>query len=590
MDTQSEKIVQDALENASRNRTTILIAHRLATVKSADQIVAVKKGKVIEQGSWDELLKKNGYFASLVALANVEQESDGDEKKVVQKVDKVIQKESVESIHSVEDGTETSFDEYEAGFFDLMKLNAPETGYIIVGCLSALVVGSVEPLFAISMADFIKAFSAFEYGSQELDDEIFKWSMLAIGIGVALLIFDTIEYAALGKAGEELTMRLRDMSFRAMIDQDIGYFDNPANPVGALCNRLANDASNVQSVTGVRVANVLKNFMTLLVALFIGFYYCWEVALVALGFIPIIGIANMLQIRQLSGTGADVTKEAFEEAQNQVAESIRSIRAVTSLQCEDKLEKSFEDNIKKPIQIQKHNAHYTGVVMGMTDSVLFFSYALCFWFGGYLIEKDRYRGMVFKSLKLVKRFLVEEFEVIYKAIMGVIFGAIVLGQNSSFMPNFAEASLSANRLFTLFHTKSKISPLYSTGLKPTKCNSQLTFSKSVFAYPTRPNTNVLNDFNLSIKQGQTVAVVGQSGQGKSTVIQLIERFYDINRGHAKLDGNELADLDVNWLRSNIGLVSQEPVLFNMSIRDNIRYGAVNDITDADIIQVRDSLS
>ena len=169
--------------------------------------------------------------------------------------------------------------------------------------------------------------------------------------------------------------------------------------------------------------------------------------------------------------------------------------------------------------------------------------------------------------------------------MGVIFGAIVLGQNSSFMPNFAEASLSANRLFTLFHTKSKISPLNSTGLKPTKCNSQLTFSKSIFAYPTRANINVLNDFNLSITQGQTVAVVGQSGQGKSTVIQLIERFYDINRGHVKLDGNELADLDVNWLRHNIGLVSQEPVLFNMSIRDNIRYGAVNDTTDSEIIKV-----
>ena len=75
-----------------------------------------------------------------------------------------------------------------------------------------------------------------------------------------------------------------------------------------------------------------------------------------------------------------------------MAESIRSIRAVTSLQCEDKLEKSFEDNIKKPIQIQKHNAHYTGVVMGMTDSVLFFSYALCFWFGGYLIDIERYKS------------------------------------------------------------------------------------------------------------------------------------------------------------------------------------------------------
>lgn len=202
------------------------------------------------------------------------------------------------------------------------------------------------------------------------------------------------------------------MSFRSMLDQDISYFDNPSNPVGALCNRLANDASNVQSVTGVRVANVIKNFMTLIVALFIGFYYCPEVAGVALGFIPIIGIANMLQLRQLSGTGADKSKQAFEKAQNRVSESIRNIRSVTSLQCEAELEQSFQNEISQglctviynsqlilpksnlnpvlsePVKLQKHNALMVGIFMGMTDAVLFFAYALCFWFGGWLIEKD----------------------------------------------------------------------------------------------------------------------------------------------------------------------------------------------------------
>lgn len=149
--------------------------------------------------------------------------------------------------------------------------------------------------------------------------------------------------------------------------------------------------------------------------------------------------------------------------------------------------------------------------------------------------------------------------------MGVIFGAIVLGQNASFMPNFAEASLSANRLFTLFNSKSKISPFNSIGLKPKKCHSQLTFSKAVFGYPTRPNVRILNTFDLKVEPGNTIAIVGQSGQGKSTIIQLIERFYDINQGSLKLDGNEIQDLDVNWLRQNIGLVGQARVLYNYDL-------------------------
>ena len=196
--------------------------------------------------------------------------------------------------------------------------------------------------------------------------------------------------------------------------------------------------------------------------------------------------------------------------------------------------------------------------MGMTDAVLFFAYALCFWFGGWLIENE------YKSI--------EEFDTIYKAIMGVIFGAIVLGQNSSFMPNFAEATLSSNKMFKLFNTRSKISPFDDNGQKPKNCEGALTFRKSKFFYPTRPDAKILRNFNVDIKTGQMVAIVGQSGQGKSTIIQLIERFYDINRGSVKLDDVELRDLSVNWLRNQIGIVGQEPVLFNMTIRQNIRYG------------------
>lgn len=108
--------------------------------------------------------------------------------------------------------------------------------------------------------------------------------------------------------------------------KDMSYFDDPDNPVGVLTNRLASDASNIQSATGTRVANVLKNFMTLFVSLVIGFAFCWQVALMSLLFLPIIGIANMLAIRQLSGTGADDTKAALEACQNQVSESIRHIK------------------------------------------------------------------------------------------------------------------------------------------------------------------------------------------------------------------------------------------------------------------------
>ena len=184
----------------------------MATVKSADKIVAVQKGRVVEEGTWADLIAKDSYFASLVALSQTDKADEDQATDQVEKQDNIENAVEKSICISTGDEAETSFDEFEASFMDLMKLNSPETIYIVIGCLAALVNGAVEPIFAISMADFIKAFSEYEYGSEELDNEILLWSGIAGGIGVLLLIFNVIEYGALGKAGEELTMRLRQSS------------------------------------------------------------------------------------------------------------------------------------------------------------------------------------------------------------------------------------------------------------------------------------------------------------------------------------------------------------------------------------------
>lgn len=184
----------------------------MATVKSADKIVAVQKGRVVEEGTWADLIAKDSYFASLVALSQTDKADEDQATDQVEKQDNIENAVEKSICISTGDEAETSFDEFEASFMDLMKLNSPETIYIVIGCLAALVNGAVEPIFAISMADFIKAFSEYEYGSEELDNEILLWSGIAGGIGVLLLIFNVIEYGALGKAGEELTMRLRQGS------------------------------------------------------------------------------------------------------------------------------------------------------------------------------------------------------------------------------------------------------------------------------------------------------------------------------------------------------------------------------------------
>ena len=106
-----------------------------------------------------------------------------------------------------------------------------------------------------------------------------------------------------------------------------------------------------------------------------------------------------------------------------------------------------------------------------------------------------------------------------------------------------------------------------------------------FSYPARPEVQVLQGLDISVKPGQTLALVGPSGCGKSTVVSLLERFYDPSGGSLKLDSNDIRDLNIRWLRHQIGIVSQEPVLFDTSIADNIRYGAnFRDVSDEEVIE------
>ena len=112
------------------------------------------------------------------------------------------------------------------------------------------------------------------------------------------------------------------------------------------------------------------------------------------------------------------------------------------------------------------------------------------------------------------------------------------------------------------------------GLKPEKCVGEITFENVKFNYPSRPNVPIVKDLSITFPAGQTIALVGASGSGKSTTVSLVERFYDPLSGIVRLDGVDLKELNVKWLRSQIGLVSQEPTLFATTIRGNVAHGLI----------------
>lgn len=143
------------------------------------------------------------------------------------------------------------------------------------------------------------------------------------------------------------------------------------------------------------------------------------------------------------------------------------------------------------------------------------------------------------------------------------------------MAAFAEGQSAAYRLFKTIKRKPQIDPDDITGKQLTDIRGDVELKDVYFSYPARPEQLIFDGFSLHVSSGTTMAIVGESGSGKSTVISLVERFYDPQAGEVLIDGMNIKSLRLEWIRGKIGLVNQEPILFMTSIKDNIHYGKEN---------------
>lgn len=208
----------------------------------------------------------------------------------------------------------------------------------------------------------------------------------------------------------------------------------------------------------------------------------------------------------------------------------------------------------------------SGTGFGLSFFLLFSVYAACFYAGARFVQDGK-----------------ATFTDVFRVFFALTMAAMGITQSSSLTPDSSKAKSASASVFAILDSKSKIDPSDESGMTLENVKGEIELRHISFKYPSRPDVQIFRDLSLAIHSGKTVALVGESGSGKSTVISLLQRFYDPDSGHITLDGVEIQKLKLKWYRQQMGLVSQEPVLFNDTIRANIAYGKEGNATEAEIL-------
>ncbi|PON52778.1 ABC transporter [Trema orientale] len=578
LDDESEEAILDSMDKVGMGRTTIIITHHFSTIKNANTIAVVENGHVKEIGSHNELIQEeNSLYKSLVCLQRMEKEknqsfpskNDLDDNKIGRSLSDLSKSKNI----NLAGPSPTSPDELThleetnlptPSFWRLLHLNKPEWKQASVGCLSAVLVGAIQPMYAIVMGNTLSAY--FSYDFVKIKEHVRTSAFLLLGFSVLTLVISVSQNYSSAYVGVHLTNRIREMMLSKILTFEVGWFDKDENSSSVICSRLAKDANMLRSLVGDRISFLVQTVSTVTIAWTLGFVIAWRLAVVLVIVQPLIIVCVYTKRVMLKSTARRAIKAQIESTKLAV-EAVFNLRTITSFSSQDRILKMLEKAQEGPRKDSVRQSWLSGITLGFSLIIKTCNWCLNYWYGGMLV----YKGHVTPKA-------------VFQTILIFISTGYVIAEAASLTIVLSKGWDAIRSIFSILDRNTSIEPENKKGYQPENITGHIELCEVHFAYPTRPNVMIFRGLSIKIEAGKSTALVGRSGLGKSTIISLIQRFYDPLKGVVKIDGRDIRSYHLRSLRKYIALVSQETTLFSGTIKENITYGSSNSITESEIIE------
>ncbi|KAK0558033.1 hypothetical protein OC846_000025 [Tilletia horrida] len=592
LDSISEQLVQVAIDKVSAGRTTITVAHRLSTLRNCDKIIVMAKGSVIESGSHEELMELKGRYHTLAMAQNAASSPPAStpmskSNTTVTLVNQGATSPSEEKPFGTDEeppNKDESEDKSEKrktrGMFRrLVVMLSPYWPLLLLGFVTSTIIGSSYSAEAVIFGHTIDALSLCG-GPERVRSKGELFSLLFFVLALVQLCSYAMNGASFGYVSERFVFTIRKTAFRALLRQHISWFSEEGRSAGNTVSALSSDTASLGGLTGTVIGTIFSVTINLLVGFTLAHIIAWRIAIAIAAAVPLLIASGYMRLYVLAALQRR-HETAFSACNALAMEAVSGIKTVAALGREQDIMHLVEYRLQKPYRDGIRQIFVGNLFLAFSLSISYFIYGFAYWWGSRNVAEGRYSQVDF-----------------FIVLPALLFSAQASGQLLAFSPDISKAHVAAANVFGLLDEcpPQEYSPDEGSKGSPEKMvtgtsHSQdkhelvgqmqehgqeeaplaLEFRNVWFSYPTRRSHPALQDLSFKVEPGHYVAFAGSSGSGKSTVMSLIERFYEADSGSVLVDNQ--VDRPAAVVRSNIAWVQQEPAMFYGTIRFNVSLGA-----------------